>query len=110
MPPRFLETTSPDRLVHLPRYLKALQLRLERAAQQPARDAERIRLLAPYETAASRLVASPAVSDDDRRRREEFLGMLEEFKVSVFAQELGTVLPVSATRLDVLLAELRGAS
>src|SRR4030095_12488374 len=47
VPPRFLERVSFDRLLQLPRYLKALLTRLERSALNPAKDQERVRQLRP---------------------------------------------------------------
>jgi len=107
LPPRFVEQTPGSRLAHFPRYLKALQLRLERAATHPTRDTERSRLLAPYLDALRRLRESPPASAEAQRLRDEFRWMLEEYKVSLFAQELGTATPVSPKRLDALLEALR---
>jgi ATP-dependent helicase HrpA len=107
LPPRFLETIPFDRLPHLPRYLKALLLRVERAAQNPPKDRERAALVVPYVTALRQLVAKPPHSAEARAGREAFRWLIEEFKVSVFAQELGTAVPVSPKRLDEALAKLR---
>jgi len=106
-PPRFLERVTYDRLTHLPRYLKALLIRAERAALNPAKDQERLRQLTPYLDALKTLQAQPARNPEVQRLREGFRWMLEEFKVSLFAQELGTALPVSPKRLDEQLASLR---
>jgi ATP-dependent helicase HrpA len=100
VPSRFLEHTTYDRLIHLPRYLKALLIRAERAALNPAKDQERVRQLAPYQAALKRLLAQPPPSADAQRQLEAFRWMVEEFKVSLFAQELGTAMPVSPKRLD----------
>jgi ATP-dependent helicase HrpA len=100
VPPDFLRRTPYLRLAHLPRYLKALQVRVDRWRQDPARDARRASQVAPYETAIERLKA--------RAGRETFRWLVEEFKVSVFAQELGTAEPVSAVKLDRTLATLGG--
>jgi ATP-dependent helicase HrpA len=81
-------------LQHLPRYLKAIQIRAERAALKPAKDAEKAAQLLPYE-GWQRRVASD--------KRENFRWLLEEFRVSLFAQELGTAESVSAARLNALL-------
>lgn len=97
---RFLERISYDRLTHLPRYLKALLIRAERAALNPAKSQERLRQLAPYQDALKILQAQPASSPEAQRQREAFRWMVEEFKVSLFAQELGTAMPVSPKRLD----------
>ena len=97
---RFLERIAYDRLPHLSRYLKALLIRAERAALNPAKDQERLRQLAPYQEALKKLRTEPARSPEAQRQREAFRWMIEEFKVSLFAQELGTAVPVSPKRLD----------
>ena len=100
MPPRFLERIAYDRLTHLTRYLKALLIRAERAALNPVKDQERLRRLAPYQDALKNLQTQPARSREAQRQIESFRWMVEEFKVSLFAQELGTAMPVSPKRLD----------
>jgi len=93
VPPDFLARTPHARLPHLARYLKAALVRAERAALQPAKDAEKAKQLAPFFKA-----------DVPAENREAFRWLLEEFRVSIFAQELGTAAPVSAKRLEALLA------
>jgi ATP-dependent helicase HrpA len=97
---RFLTRTAYDRLTHLPRYLKALLIRAERATLNPAKNQERLRQLAPYQDALKKLQAQPPRSSEAQRQLETFRWMVEEFKVSLFAQELGTAMPVSPKRLD----------
>ncbi len=106
VPPRFLERVPFDRLVHLPRYLKALLTRGERAALNPVKDAERARQVAPYRDALLKLQSRPARDERVRREIEDFRWMVEEFKVSLFAQELGTAVPVSPKRLDQQLQRI----
>jgi ATP-dependent helicase HrpA len=93
-PPDFLARTPHARLPHLSRYLRAMQIRGERAWLSPAKDAEKAKHLAPFHDWEKRVPAA---------RREAFRWMLEEFRVSIFAQELGTAEPVSAQRLKALL-------
>lgn len=100
LPSRFLEQIEYDRLPHLHRYLKALLIRSERAALNPVKDQERLRQIAPYQDALNKLRAQPSRSAEALRQIETFRWMIEEFKVSLFAQELGTAVPVSAKRLD----------
>jgi ATP-dependent helicase HrpA len=107
LPARFLETVPFERLAELPRYLKALLTRAERAALNPVKDQERARQLAPYRQVLGRLQAEPPASLAGRRELEAFRWMVEEFKVSLFAQELGTALPVSARRLDQQVERMR---
>jgi ATP-dependent helicase HrpA len=107
LPPRFLEQISFERLKELPRYLKALLTRLERAALNPQKDAERAAQLAPYAQVVAGFAAKPASVPEVRAMQEELRWLVEEFKVSLFAQELGTAVPISAKRLDQKLEQLR---
>ncbi len=93
VPPDFLARTPYLRLPHLHRYLRAVQIRADRAALNAAKDVEKARQLAPFANWRERVPAA---------RHEEFRWMLEEFRVSLFAQELGTPQPVSALRLKKL--------
>ncbi len=106
---RFLERVSYDRLAHLPRYLKALLIRAERAALNPIKNQERLRQLAPYQDALKELQAQPPRSPEAQRQLEAFRWMVEEFKVSLFAQEVGTAMPVSPKRLDQQLEIIAAA-
>ena len=105
LPPRFLATTSYAQLAHLPRYLKALLTRIERAALNPVKDQERARQLEPYLEALKKFAATPPPASS-RPQLEEFRWMVEEFKVSLFAQELGTAFPISAQRLEQQLRKI----
>ena len=100
LPANFLETTPFTQLPHLPRYLKALLTRIERAALNPLKDQERARQLAPYLDTLRKYAETPPASIESRRQLEVFRWMVEEFKVSLFAQELGTAQPISPKRLD----------
>ena len=100
LPPDFLRTTPYAQLAHFPRYLKAMKLRAERWRQNPAKDAERASQIAPYEKAAAQLGARGGESS-------AFRWLVEEFRVSLFAQELGTAEPVSIVKLDRALAALK---
>jgi ATP-dependent RNA helicase HrpA len=107
MPARFLDHIEFVRLPHLSRYLKALLIRSERAALNPAKDQERVHQIAPYQAELNKLQVQPSRSRAVWREIETFRWMIEEFKVSLFAQELGTAVPVSAKRLDQQLEIVR---
>ncbi len=104
MPRRFLQLTAWDRLQHLARYLKAITLRLEKYRADPARDAARMVELRPLEQRYWRLVAERKGAVDERML--EFRWLLEELRVSFFAQELRTPQPVSVKRLDKAWTQL----
>ncbi|MBL9127411.1 MAG: DUF3418 domain-containing protein, partial [Verrucomicrobiales bacterium] len=107
VPRRFADGLTLERLPHVARYLRALLVRVERSALNPAKDRERIALLAPYLEKAARVRAATQLSSDMRRVATEFRWMIEEYKVSLFAQEIGTAVPVSPKRLDALWEQLR---
>ncbi|MCC6235032.1 MAG: ATP-dependent RNA helicase HrpA [Verrucomicrobiales bacterium] len=106
VPPRFLEKYSAARLKQLPRYLKAVLVRAERASGNAQRDRERAAQLMPYLKMLATFTAEPA-SAERSQAVEEFRWMLEEYRVSLFAQELGTAMPVSPKRLDEVAQRLR---
>ena len=104
MPKRFLTDSPWAQLPHFVRYLKAVTARLEKYRADPARDAARLAELRPQEQRYWRLVAERKGVVDDRM--QEFRWLLEELRVSFFAQELRTPQPVSAKRLDKAWAQL----
>ena len=104
LPKRFLTLTPWPQLQHYARYLKAIVLRLEKWRADPARDAVKLLELKPQEQRYWRLVAERKGAVDDRML--EFRWLLEELRVSFFAQELRTPQPVSVKRLDKAWAQL----
>ena len=107
LPPRFPEQLTVERLPHLQRYLKALQIRCERASQNPLKEQERARIVAPYAAALASFAAKPLKTAEGRKAVDDFRWMVEELRVSVFAQEVGTAFPVSPKRLDEELEKIR---
>ena len=95
---RFLAETPWPQLQHLPRYLKAITLRLDKLRADPARDAQKMAEHKPLEQRYWRLVAERKGQLD--ARMQEFRWLLEELRVSFFAQELRTPQPVSVKRLE----------
>jgi ATP-dependent helicase HrpA len=97
---RFLLESDYAQLVHFPRYLKAMNVRLEKLRADPARDAK---LMAEWQSAATpyqRLMRDKTAGRNTDPKLVEFRWMLEELRVSLFAQELRTPMPVSAKRLQ----------
>ncbi len=98
VPKNFLTAAPYAQLQHFSRYLKAITLRLEKWRADPARDMARMAELKPLEQRYWRLVAERKGATD--ARMQEFRWLLEELRVSFFAQELRTPQPVSIKRLD----------
>ncbi len=94
---RFVSDTGHAQLSHFPRYLKAMQVRIDKLRSDPARDA---RLLAEWQQAAAPWQRALKAGSRGDPRMDEYRWMLEELRVSLFAQELKTPMPVSAKRLQ----------
>ena len=98
VPKRFLTATPYVQLQHFSRYLKAITARLDKWRADPARDAARLAELKPLEQRYWRLLAERKGAMN--AGMQEFRWLLEELRVSFFAQELRTPQPVSVKRLD----------
>ncbi|MGE5339467.1 MAG: ATP-dependent RNA helicase HrpA [Gemmatimonadota bacterium] len=104
-PRGFVVATPAMQLAHYPRYLKAIGARLDRVRTDPARDQQRMNEISALQTPFLReLAARKGVADP---RLDEFRWMLEELRVSLFAQELRTPVPVSVKRLAKVWESLR---
>ncbi len=96
--PGFLEKVPLSQLQHYPRYLKAVQWRLDRYRDDPMRDFSRQQDIERLREKWRRAVAARRGQEDPRL--EDFAWMLEELRVSLFAQQLRTPMPVSVKRLE----------
>jgi ATP-dependent helicase HrpA len=104
VPKNFLAIAPWPQLAHFARYLKAITLRLDKFRADPARDAAKLAELRPQEQRYWRLVAERKGQVD--ARMQELRWLLEELRVSFFAQELRTPQPVSIKRLDKLWGQI----
>jgi ATP-dependent helicase HrpA len=102
VPRDFLMIYDLDRLGRVPRYLRALQIRAERGANDPQKDRIKTAQADEAVRGLEQLTdsMSPAASPEKMEAVEGYRWMVEEFKVSLFAQELKTLFPVSLKRLE----------
>lgn len=89
----FPADVSALQLRHYPRFLRGIQQRLERLGGNTNRDAEALDSLRVW------LERFDKLDDEDRQTLDKFRWMLEEYRISLFAQSLGTSMPVSEKRL-----------
>jgi ATP-dependent helicase HrpA len=113
--PGFVTATGYRRLPHLARYLQGIERRLDKLPENPARDAANMAIAQRVEQAYAHAVAElrgagqasqggqRVLLDGDLR---EARWMLEELRVSLFAQTLGTQAPVSENRVLAALDRL----
>jgi ATP-dependent helicase HrpA len=105
--PGWLARTPWERLQHLPRYLKAAALRLEKLRTDPQRDLRLAAQLAALEQPFRRELVAHLRNGAVSPELDQFGWLLEELRVSLFAQELRTPVPVSAKRLAKLWQSVR---
>ena len=92
--PDFIHTVSYDRLQHFPRYLKGMSIRADRWKKNPLKDTEKALTISKYVTAEFKLAEGKFQGHTALR------WLIEELRVSLFAQELGTAESISTTKLD----------
>ncbi|MFZ1810807.1 MAG: DUF3418 domain-containing protein, partial [Candidatus Nitrotoga sp.] len=100
----FIARIPYERLQHLPRYLKAINVRLEKLRADAARDARQYAQMQSLHQAWQRKVTAQQGNID--ARMEEFGWLLQELRVSLFAQELKTPVIVSVKRLEKLWEQM----
>ncbi len=108
VPVNFPERYPDDRLREIPRYMKALSIRAERGSLNLAATESRLKEIGVYVDKLQAIQSSitPNTSAEKKNKTDELIWMIEEYKVSLFAQELKTAYPVSPKRLDHLLSEI----
>jgi len=100
LPANFPAITPWDSLRHLPRYLAAIDMRLQRLGGQGGiKDQARLAEITPIWKGYHELVRRQKELGLNPRRIEEYRWLVEELRVSLFAQELKTAVPVSVKRL-----------
>ena len=109
--PQFVAQIPYGQLVHLPRYLKAIAMRIDKLRSNPSRDAQCQKdwesVARPWQKLlqGSKGSASYAMTED--QALQDFRWQLEELRVALYAQELKTPTPMSLKRLEKVLLSLR---
>ena len=101
----FISGIFSDWVHEYPRYMQALEIRLQRYQHDPQRDQRLVNILAPYRDTYNRVVSEWLESDYDISGLEDIRWAIENLRVSLFAQELGTRQPASEKRLQKLFSE-----
>ena len=107
--PGFFAATPWSQLVHIPRYLRALDRRVAKYPENPARDAKHAQAIARLGERYREREQALRVAGGRDPALEAFRWLIEELKVSLFAQELRTPSPVSYKRLEKAWKELSGS-
>ena len=108
IPKNFISLYNTDKLQHLIRYLKALSLRAERGLLDFERDQSKAEQARGYSQQLNELL-NDLTEETSKAKRDEIealFWLIEEYKVSLFAQEIKTPIPISTKRLDKKLKEI----
>ncbi|MBW2491869.1 MAG: ATP-dependent RNA helicase HrpA [Deltaproteobacteria bacterium] len=108
VPETFVDLYDVDRFIHLVRYMKALEIRAHRAVVDFEKDRAKSDEIGIFTESLDGLLKglSPTTSKEKRTAIEAYFWLIEEYKVSLFAQELKTSIPVSKKRLIETLKEI----
>ncbi|MEE8431528.1 MAG: ATP-dependent RNA helicase HrpA [Candidatus Desulfatibia sp.] len=109
VPETFVQLYSTDRFVHLVRYLKTIEIRARRAFINFEKDQVKAKEIGLFIAGLNIMLKElrPGASPQKRAAVEEYFWLIEEYKVSLFAQELKTAVPVSKKRLEKKLKEIQ---
>ncbi|HEY7116843.1 MAG TPA: DUF3418 domain-containing protein [Tepidisphaeraceae bacterium] len=108
MPKNFIQATPAEWLVHLPRFIKGISVRLTRLLNAGLKkDQQGMEQVLPLERAYHERVVKHRREGIADGTLEQYRWLLEEFRISVFAQELRTSVPVSAKRLAEIWATVK---
>ncbi len=109
--PKFVAQTPYVQLVHIPRYLKAVAMRIDKLRSNPVRDAQCQRdwesIAKSWKNLLHENKGSITYGTTEDSRLLEFRWQLEELRVALYAQELKTPMPISLKRLEKVLNSLR---
>jgi ATP-dependent helicase HrpA len=104
--PGFVADTGLGRLPDLDRYLRAVLHRLDKAPTDLARDRQRLTEVLDAEAGYAALLASLRPSQRGATAVTDLAWMIEELRVSLFAQSLGTAYPISLKRIEKAIAAI----
>lgn len=108
VPPNFMELYSYDRIRHLSRYVACIRIRAQKVVDNPLKEEKKALQVAGYSKHLNSLLSSLSQNSSREKSQqvEEFFWLLEEYKISLFAQELKTSVKVSAKKMDQFLLKL----
>jgi ATP-dependent helicase HrpA len=108
VPQNFADLYTQERIKHLHRYIACIRIRAQKAVDNPLKEEKKAVELSRYTNHLNRILASlnENSSPEKSQKTEDFFWLLEEYKISLFAQELKTMVKVSAKKLDQFLIKL----
>jgi ATP-dependent helicase HrpA len=108
VPDNFIQLYDMDKYHDIARYLNAMTVRINRAMDNIEKDQKKADEISVFINSLNTLLKqiSASTSEEKKKAIEDFFWMIEEYKISVFAQELKTAIPISKKRLNSKLREI----
>ncbi|WP_299980173.1 ATP-dependent RNA helicase HrpA [Desulfobacula sp.] len=108
VPQNFTDLYTVERIRDLHRYVACISIRAQRAVDNPLKEEKKALQLAGYTNHLNNLLSSLSDNSSPEKSQhiEAFFWLLEEYKISLFAQELKTTIKVSAKKLDQFLIKI----
>ncbi|MCF6248895.1 MAG: ATP-dependent RNA helicase HrpA, partial [Desulfobacula sp.] len=108
IPPNFVTLYTYNRIKQLCRYIACIKIRAQRFVDNPLKEEKKANQLSIYMRHLNSLLSSLCqdTSDEKTKAVEEFHWLIEEYKISLFAQEIKTPIKISAKKLDNFLTQI----
>ena len=105
VPQNFIHLYTRDQMAHIPRYVKAVQIRAQRGVVNFEKDQTKEKFLSVYTDQLNTVIKNlkPDATQEKRQAIEDLFWLLEEYHVSLFAQELKTAVPVSERKIKAAI-------
>lgn len=105
--PGFIRQAGYQWFKHLPRYMKGILCRLEKLARDPQKDRQRLQQLSPFWMQYLELTQNESLSSKYNKELNQYHWMLEEMRISLFCQEIGTSINVSFKKLNEAVSQFK---
>ncbi|NOX32412.1 MAG: ATP-dependent RNA helicase HrpA [Deltaproteobacteria bacterium] len=108
VPPNFADIYSHEKIGNLQRYVACIRIRAQKAVDNPLKEEKKALGLKVYTNHLNKLLASLCENSSPEKSQyiEDFFWLLEEYKISLFAQELKTIVKISTKKLDSFLIKI----
>ncbi|WP_455208856.1 ATP-dependent RNA helicase HrpA [Kaarinaea lacus] len=107
--PGFILHTEKHWFMQIPKYLKGIMIRFSKLAQSPQKDQQRLAQLAQYWEQFTEWAKDPRITQQHNNELNQYHWMLQEMRISLFCQELGTSMKISLPRLNEAVTELKNS-
>ncbi len=110
LPNRFLRQTPYHNLKEIPKYIKAMELRIQRWRTNPIKDDKKQESVTPFEKPLFNVLKTKNLSPQLQFKIVNYYWLLQEFKISIFAPEIKTLQKVSTKIMNAQLDDLLGTA